>query len=416
MARQIYREAALARLSSPEKLDELMTVATPKAWLSLAALGGIVAVAVLWSVFGSIPTTVAGSGILLKSGGIYDVEVLGSGVVTGIGVRVGDLLEEGQVIARISQPALLQDLEQVRKQLDMVRQERRKTADFHRRNKEIELRSLADEENLLRRSGEVTRQRIAWLQNKVAAEKEARALGIITNDQLQNTVQVLEGARGELANLDIRLQGVEGRKMALKVREDRELYDIDQRILNLENQISSLELRLEQSGRVVSPYTGYIQEIKVKEGALVSVGMSVLSLEKTDTPLMAIGFIPVVGQQVKPGMKAQISPATVKKEEHGFMHGRVTSVSGLPTTRQAMMSILNNALLVDQLGGQGAPFKIEMELERDPDTASGFAWSSEDGPPEPVESGTVCEVRIVVREQRPITLAIPILKSTLGLE
>ena len=224
-----------------------------------------------------------------------------------------------------------------------------------------------------------------------------------------------EAARGDQANLEIRAQGIEGREMSVKVREERELHGIDQRIVNLENQIANLELRLSQSGQVISPYTGYVQEIKAKEGELVSLGMSLVSMEKTDRPLGLVAFIPVVGQQVKKGFKAQISPATVKKEEFGFMEGTVRSVSGLPTTTQGMMSMLNNSLLVEQLASQGAPFKIEIDLDVDPETISGFKWSSREGPPDRVESGTVCEVRIVVREQRPITLAIPILKSTLGL-
>ena len=405
----------MARLSSPEQLDQIMTVAPPKAWISLATLGGIVILAVVWSVFGSIPTTVGGTGILLKQGGIYDVEVLGSGVVTEFDVQVGDLVQEGQVIARISQPGLVQDIDQAERQLETVREERRKTEDFHRRNREIELGSLRDEAELIRRSTEVAGERIEWLKGKVEAEAEAVDIGIITRDQLQNTRQALEAARGDLANLEIRAQGIEGREMSVKVREERELHEIDQRIVNLENQIDNLQLRLNQSGQVISPYTGYVQEIKAKEGELVSLGMSLVSMEKTDQPLGLVAFIPVVGQQVKKGFKAQISPATVKKEEFGFMEGTVRSVSGLPTTTQGMMSMLNNSLLVEQLASQGAPFKIEIDLDEDAATVSGFKWSSREGPPERVESGTVCEVRIVVREQRPITLAIPILKSTLGL-
>jgi HlyD family secretion protein len=415
MARQIYREAALARLSSPEQLDQLMTVATPKAWISLATLGGIVVMAVLWSVLGSIPTTVGGTGILLKQGGIYDVEVLGSGVVTQFDVRVGDLVEEGQVIATISQPGLVQDIKQAKQQLTMVQGERTKTEDFHRKNQELELGSLRDETELIRRNIIVVGQRVLWLEEKIEAEREALGLGIITKDQLQNSMQALGSARGDIANLEIRAQGIESREMSLKVRQEREIYDIDQRLVGLENQIANLELRLGQSGQVISPYTGYVQEIKAKEGELVSLGMSLVSMEKTDQPLGVVAFIPVVGQQVKPDFKVQISPATIKKEEYGFMEGTVRSVSGLPTTTQGMMSMLNNSLLVEQLASRGAPFKIEIDLDTDPKTFSGFKWSSKEGPPDRIESGTVCEVRIVVREQRPITLAIPILKATLGL-
>ena len=42
-------------------------------------------------------------------------------------------------------------------------------------------------------------------------------------------------------------------------------------------------------------------------------------------------------------------------------------------------------------------------------------WSSPLGPPTAVDSGTLCQVRVIVAEQRPIGLAIPILKSSAGL-
>ena len=111
MARQIYRQKALARMASPDRLDQLISVLNPKAWLALTAFGVIVVTAVLWSLFGRIPTTVNGSGILLSQGGVFDIEVLGSGVVTHIGPSVGDLIHIGQVIAHTDQPSIKQDIE-----------------------------------------------------------------------------------------------------------------------------------------------------------------------------------------------------------------------------------------------------------------------------------------------------------------
>ena len=113
-------------------------------------------------------------------------------------------------------------------------------------------------------------------------------------------------------------------------------------------------------------------------------------------------------------MKAQIAPTTVKREKYGFIQGRIAAVSPLPATEAGIMRILNNRLLVQQVMGQQAPFVVEVALEIDPRTTSGFRWSSPQGPPLSIDSGTMCEVRVVVRQERPIALVIPFLKSYLG--
>jgi hypothetical protein len=61
----IFRKESLERLSSPEQLDQLMHVVSPRSWLSLTALGSLTVLAVVWSLFGRIPIAVTGRGILV---------------------------------------------------------------------------------------------------------------------------------------------------------------------------------------------------------------------------------------------------------------------------------------------------------------------------------------------------------------
>jgi HlyD family secretion protein len=105
----------------------------------------------------------------------------------------------------------------------------------------------------------------------------------------------------------------------------------------------------------------------------------------------------------------------VKREEYGYMLGEVEFVSNQPATPQGMRRTLGNEILVEQLASQGAPFLVEVDLSEDSTTTSGFRWSSPRGPPVRVESGTICVVRVVVQEERPISLVLPIFRSALGL-
>jgi HlyD family secretion protein len=66
--RQIFRQPALDRLSNPERLDKLMQVVNPQDWLPLAALAIFGGLGGLWSIFGNIPLTVMGKGVLIRAG------------------------------------------------------------------------------------------------------------------------------------------------------------------------------------------------------------------------------------------------------------------------------------------------------------------------------------------------------------
>ena len=68
MQKPIFRKAALERLSSPEQLDQLMQVTTPKGWLGLIALSGLLVMVVVFGFVARIPITVTGQCILLDGG------------------------------------------------------------------------------------------------------------------------------------------------------------------------------------------------------------------------------------------------------------------------------------------------------------------------------------------------------------
>ena len=103
MGKQIFRAKALERLSSPEQLDLLMQVTSPKGWVALIALCAIVAFIIFWGIFGSLPTKVGGQGILMKTGGVLTVVPLSAGQVQDVQVRVGDIIQKGQVVARVDE-------------------------------------------------------------------------------------------------------------------------------------------------------------------------------------------------------------------------------------------------------------------------------------------------------------------------
>jgi biotin carboxyl carrier protein len=86
-------------MSSPDQLDQVMRVTSPRSWLALAGFAAVVLAAVLWGFLGTVPRTVSGQGILTRPGGVSRVVATSPGLVAEIGVRSGDAVQQGQVIA-----------------------------------------------------------------------------------------------------------------------------------------------------------------------------------------------------------------------------------------------------------------------------------------------------------------------------
>jgi len=142
-------------------LDQLMRVTTPKGWIALAALCSILLAATIWSVVGRIPTTISGSGILIKSGGIFDIDVLGAGVVSELKVAVGDQVTVGQVIALVAQPQLQQQMDQAKASLEGLRTERKETAQYSASSVALEMASLERQQESLTHQIEAIREQVA---------------------------------------------------------------------------------------------------------------------------------------------------------------------------------------------------------------------------------------------------------------
>jgi hypothetical protein len=63
----LFRKESLERLSSPERLDELMTIVNLKTWLPLGTIGVLLGLGLLWSWVGRIPVTTSGRGHLVQN-------------------------------------------------------------------------------------------------------------------------------------------------------------------------------------------------------------------------------------------------------------------------------------------------------------------------------------------------------------
>jgi HlyD family secretion protein len=113
-------------------------------------------------------------------------------------------------------------------------------------------------------------------------------------------------------------------------------------------------------------------------------------------------------------MTVRMATESYNKEEYGYITGQVVQVSNIPQTEEQLRIDLENKTLVQQMMHDGAPLRAVVALDRDPHTASGLHWSSSQGPDQKISQGTLIQGEVVTEYRRPIALAIPLLKSLLG--
>jgi NHLM bacteriocin system secretion protein len=203
---QLFRKESLERLSSPERLDQLMNVVDPRAWLPLATMGSLVVVAILWSVFGRIPLTVVGEGVLIQPRRVVQFQAPGDGEVLKLNIQPGQLVEKGAVLGIISQPLLEQQLQQERDNLAKLLRQNQDSNQLQRKRLRLDRENLARqranlEANLSRESlvPELRQKNLQLInQNRISLQKSINDNQTILPQLQQKNLTALKEKRESL--------------------------------------------------------------------------------------------------------------------------------------------------------------------------------------------------------------------------
>jgi HlyD family secretion protein len=415
MDSRIFRSVALERLSSPERLDQAWRVTRPKEWLALLGILFLLGAAGLWGFTGSLATKVTAEGLIIRRGGVINVVASGSGLVVSLSVRTGDTVRANQVIAQIAQPVLMERIKVTEGALADAKRERERTLRVHTDSAVLQLDALARQSANAEREIGTLGQQIGLVDEQIPVDEQLFSRGLITKQQSLASRQKKVMLEGQVAALQAQIGQFEAQRFSTENQPKENDIDMQARVTDLERNLASLEKDLSTTSDVVSPYAGQVLELKVYRGSAVSEGTPVLSVQPDAGKLEGLVYLSAINaKDVKPGMEAQISPGTVRREEHGYMIGKVAFVAAYPATQAAMMSILGNEALTQSITAAGPVTEVRLELEP-AGTPSGFRWSSRQGPPLRISSGTLCSAQIVTAHEKPIALVVPAVKEKLGL-
>jgi HlyD family secretion protein len=417
-ASNIFRKVSLDRLSSPEQLDQVLEVTTPRGWIALVAISLLLVGGIVWGLVGSLSNKVAGRGILVRSGGVLEVVAPSAGRMADVAVTVGDSVTEGQVIAWMSQPELDDQVAQAKDKLAAVEAQQAEAVQFADRDATLQARTLAQQRQSTEEAIAGATRTQKWLTDRAASQEQLVKQGLMTRTTLVQTRQQLDEANGKISSLRSQLAQTAEQAATVEAHRQETRANAQLQLAQGRAELDQLQRSRMAATRVVSPYTGRILEIMTEQGNVVGRGEPLMRMDLTGSSvqdLTAIVYVPSVqGKTVRPGMYIQIAPSTVRQEEYGMMIGRVTFVSDYPASPKGMLLVLKNDRLVSELSGGDAPYELHAELIVDPTTPSQYRWSSSGGPPMRIQSGTLATATITVDTQRPIARVIPLLRRWTG--
>lgn len=405
----LFRKEVLDRLASPEQLDAIMQVTSAKSWLALAACGVIALTAIAWSIFGTIPTRVHASGILIHSAGLAEIVAIGNGQITALEVEVGDDVAKGQVIARVAQPELNAQIEGLRANVAELRLGLEKSRRLGTQDEQLRQSVSSSERLSLQGSIAATRMQQRELEQRVLTQQGLLQKGLVTQESVLALRQQLRTAQNTVQQLQAELQRSSADVFSVQRANQTSLQADTLRIQETERQINLLSERLQQQNVIVSTHAGRVVEVRATVGDVLAPGTAIASLERIADKgsLEAVLYVDFrQGKRIQPGMPIKLSPSVVKRERHGVILGEVVSIEGFASTRLGMMRVLHNESLVDAFLGEtaGAPLALRAKLLRDDANPSGYRWSSGTGPDLVLSSGTRLDADITTSTQHPISL------------
>lgn len=414
----IFRESALKQMSSPEQLDQLLHVVPSNTKLILIPLYVLLAVLMLWLLFGTISTRAEGNGILLaESGDVYSaVAPDGPSHIDKILVGPGDRVTENQVIAILSRPDLSDQINVLQTSITDLTNKYNDLTQVMRREIANHNQQIEQQRTVLKNDLDSNQQKLQHSAELLKIKEEAFKKGIEVRQNVEQSYQEFFNAKIMIQDFNNKMASLAMDQANFNDQWRERLRQLELRIADDKTKLSDLKARQQLSTSIVSPIAGTVIGVQATVGSIVNTGTSVVTIANEGKKgLDALVYLPPeMGKRVKPGMAALVSPTTVEKAEYGSILGRVVSVSEFPITSAAIQSIIQNPELARKFTDKDVPIQVRIHLRSDPTTVSGLKWSSSQGPNLAINPGNLVTAMITVYQQTPVTLIIPMFKKFTG--
>jgi len=403
-----------AKATTPDELNKLLKITHPYHWLSISALVALVLLTLVWSVWGSIPTRIQGIGQITTIKGLHPVVIRYQGELKDVYCRLGDTVRQGQLLATISQPELEQELAQLHNQMDVMQQHANYLKTNNTENQSIKTVSTGAQRERVKKQIANYDTKIQFLEQREKEQQQLYADGLITYEQFFKTKDDLNQARTARNQSNEDLINIELGKKEYALTNSMKEKDITDQIANLDKKIKESEKAFDLQTNIRATANGIVTAITSNTNDIVKSGQSLFTIEENnneDSRKLDL-FIPFNSNSpIKAGMEVQIEPFTMDHNLYGWLLGDVISVNKYVSSQGSLNVQLNDPDLVALITKNGPVYEVVVHLRRDTTTFCKYACSSKKGPPFSLQTGTLCNAFVSVKQKAPIDYVIPIFKE-----
>lgn len=248
---------------------------------------------------------------------------------------------------------------------------------------------------------------------------KAEGMGIIMDSQGVTNITTLFGGKidqiyihnGEKIKKGDKIAHIEQIQENARTRMAQYAPELATSELDAINKVYEYDARryqMDEAEFVYSSYNGIVDEILLSEGATVGAGTPICSVRLSGgrKDLTGVFYVAVEkgGKRIKPGQTIQLSPNGVDVSLTGNLIGVVRSVSQYPVSTQAVQKRLGNDHLSQYIlqAQRSSVMEVTFDLVKDPESESGYLWTSQVGEHKAITAGSFCTGSIIIEKQPPI--------------
>lgn len=379
------------------------------------------AVAVVALIVGSfmvrLPIIVEGQGMLMADTEVVSYAILpeSDGRLEEFFVAVGETVTKGQVIARVSNPRLENEIETADRALRDLQNKDRSLAVFHK-DSLAPAKETIIQQRVEANSRELSlRQRLARVDRAREGDTDLIKKGFLSARGADTVNTEREQVEDQLFISKRQMMEAETSFSELSQRQQRERLDLSLQINTQQRQLQALEERRKIEAVIISPYDGIVADLLVdlhqpivRERRVATLTPLSHAVTGKNAVTSAVVFVPSIeGKRISVGMPAQLLPLFYEEQQFGRIEAVVSHVSTATADEDALLRLFKNQKLVRKMFENDAPYKVLVTVKNDPRGMSGLAWTSSRGPERLIEPGTIVSGWIAYDRPRVLYLMLP---------
>jgi len=257
------------------------------------------------------------------------------------------------------------------------------------------------------------KEKKSHLESFFGDQKKAFKKGLISRFTLSQTRVDFYNAQNEVNNTLSDIIKLQQQKKDYIESWNQKTRNLEEKIRKTKYELASLKASHDLSQLILSPVSGIILSNYVKPGDYLKQQNPISDIVTHQKKLELLAFVDAKqGKKIRVGMKAKVFPDHIKAIKYGGLQGEIYYVSHMPLSTKTIENMIENKSLSNEFLKKGPVIEARIKLTPSNETASGYTWTTSQGPNQKLTIGTLAKTQIIVESASPISVIIPILKNT----